>query len=114
MQRPKRSKKTNLASKVGEAVDAIKEAADTYRRTMKIFEEIKQAIEQQPAQGIEMLEGMTPYEFLGVSPDATEDEVKSRYRVLMKIYHTDVGGSDMMAKRINAAYGEIKKQRGWK
>ncbi len=53
-----------------------------------------------------------PYEVLGVSKDATEDEIKSAYRKLAKRYHPDLHPGDAeCAKKmneINAAYEAIK------
>ena len=59
-----------------------------------------------------------PYKTLGVSPDATDDEIKQAYRALAKKYHPDkyrdtdlaeMAGEKM--KEINAAYEEIQKIR---
>ena len=46
------------------------------------------------------------YDVLGVSPDATAQSIKSRYRELAKEMHPDVSGaeSDMDMARINEAY----------
>ena len=53
-----------------------------------------------------------PYEVLGVSRDATEDEIKSAYRRLAKKYHPDLHPGDEEAARmmneVNAAYDAIK------
>lgn len=57
----------------------------------------------------------SPYEVLGLPEGAGEREFRQRYRELMRLYHRDRGsGSDAMAKRINQAWDEIKKERGWK
>ena len=53
-----------------------------------------------------------PYKVLGVSPDASDDEIKKAYRELTKKYHPDLNPGDENAARkmndINAAYDHIK------
>ncbi|MBQ8898385.1 MAG: J domain-containing protein [Clostridia bacterium] len=55
---------------------------------------------------------MDPYKVLGVSPNATEEEVTKAYRALAKKYHPDLNPGDENAARkmreINAAYDAIK------
>lgn len=53
-----------------------------------------------------------PYKVLGVSPDASDEEIKQAYRRLAKKYHPDLNPGDQEAakkmQQINAAYEQIK------
>ena len=53
-----------------------------------------------------------PYKVLGVSPDATDEQIKQAYRRLAKKYHPDLNpGDETAAKKmqeVNAAYEQIK------
>ena len=59
-----------------------------------------------------------PYKVLGVSPSATDEEVKDAYRKLAKKYHPDQYAdsplkdlADEKMKEINEAYDAITKMR---
>ena len=47
---------------------------------------------------------MNPYEELGVSKNATTEEIKQRYRILAQLHHPDKGGDEEIFKRIKLAY----------
>ena len=59
-----------------------------------------------------------PYKVLGVSPNASDDEIKTAYRNLARKYHPDkYAGSDLAElaeekmKEVNAAYEQIQQMR---
>lgn len=59
-----------------------------------------------------------PYKVLGISPHASDEEVKQAYRTLAKKYHPDRYGESGLAsqaaekmKEVNEAYDRIMKQR---
>lgn len=57
-----------------------------------------------------------PYQVLGLSPGASDDEIKAAYRKLAKKYHPDLNGGSAEAearmKEVNEAYSELIKHKG--
>ena len=59
-----------------------------------------------------------PYQVLGVSPSATDEQIKNAYRELARKYHPDNYVNNPLAdlaqekmKEINEAYDQIQRQR---
>jgi hypothetical protein len=55
-----------------------------------------------------------PYRVLGVQPDAPDEVIKAAHKAQARKHHTDLGGDRDAMARINAAFEEIGRQRGWK
>lgn len=49
---------------------------------------------------------------LGVTPDATLEEIKAAYARLIRMAHPDVGGTEGLAAQLNAARDRLIKKRG--
>jgi len=54
------------------------------------------------------MEDIDPYDILGVDRSCSDDDVKNAYRRLARKHHPDKGGSDVMFRRIQAAFESIK------
>lgn len=57
---------------------------------------------------------LDPFKILGVSPNATKDDVQKAYRRKAAEAHPDKGGSNEEMTKVNAAWEAIKRFRGWK
>ena len=53
-----------------------------------------------------------PYKILGISPNASIQEIDRRYRQLSQVWHPDKQGGNLEAmKKLNQAYSLIRQQR---
>jgi DnaJ-domain-containing protein 1 len=58
-----------------------------------------------------VIEPTKEYETLGLDSDASDAEVKTRYRELLKEHHPDMGGDPKKFMKIRKAYVKIKESR---
>ena len=61
-------------------------------------------------------DGFDPYRVLGLEKTARDEEVKKRYRELLKKLHPDtagVRGTDFLLQMMITAYQQIARERGW-
>jgi len=89
-------------------------ASEVFIRALEgLYGELGEAIERLkrefPRQGMSSV-----FDVLGVSPDATEEEVREAYYKKAGKAHPDRGGTDAEMILINQAYEAIKKIKGWK
>jgi len=59
---------------------------------------------------------LDPYRVLGLEKTATDEEIKTRYRILLRVFHPDTAafeGSDHFFQEVTEAYQQIAKERGW-
>lgn len=86
----------------------IKEAINFVR----LIYDIGNSFSQRYPGGPESSKLYNPYELLGLSSRATNEELKQRYRQLAVVWHPDKqGGNGEAMKRLNNAYDEICEQR---
>lgn len=80
-----------------------------------------QKLRQMHAQVGDMLGKMTPpmygaldpWDILGVSKEATHDEVKKAWKKKSREVHPDIGGDNQKQMMVNVAYEVICKLKGW-
>lgn len=78
-----------------------REAEETQRRTQREADEKERQRQREASSN-----AMTPskaLEILGLKSGATTEEIRAAYKRIIKGVHQDVGGSDYLAKQVNAA-----------
>lgn len=96
--------------------DFLVKVADIFGFTRAEYRAVRRAFVHDPD---------SPYEILGVEPDASDEQIKQRYRSLAKEHHADVLTSrgvphefqvaaEKRLAAINAAYDAIRTERGQK
>ena len=68
------------------------------------------------AQAGTMPQGFDPYRILGLDKEASDEEIKKRYRQLLRKLHPDTAGMEgtsFLLQMVLAAYELIKRERGW-
>lgn len=78
----------------------------------KLNERVSELTKQKPATGPGR--DIDPFNILGISPDATKEEVKKAFREKAEKAHPDKGGSNSDMIMVNAAYEAIMRFKGWK
>lgn len=78
--------------------------------------ELDRMINKLAGQGIDIKDmgDLNPYKILGVSPEATKEEVQKAFRKKAAECHPDKGGSHEDMIRVNAAWEAIQRLKGWK
>lgn len=72
----------------------------------------EETVDYQPeSNDVFVIEPTKEYEILGLESDATDAEVKTRYRDLMKKHHPDMGGDPKEFMKIRKAYLKIMETR---
>jgi DnaJ-domain-containing protein 1 len=70
----------------------------------------------QKVQAGAMPPGFDPYRVLGLDKSASDEDVKKRYREMVKRLHPDsagVKGTDFLLQIVMVSYEMIKRERGW-
>ena len=71
------------------------------------FEAVKERLESWLSQ----IDRQDPYRVLGLSPKASQEHIKTRYRELAFQRHPDRGGSAEQMRELNLAYGRLAKRK---
>lgn len=62
-------------------------------------------------------DGFDPYEVLGLERSVSDENIKSRYRELLKELHPDtarIEGTEFLLQLVISSYTQIAMERGWK
>ena len=101
--------------------DLLKDAFDT-RKMMRFIRSMGIDMSQfsqmfgHMAQTGTMPQGFDAYRTLGLDKEASDEEVKHRYRELVRRLHPDtagIEGTTFLLQVVLAAYNLIEKERGW-
>jgi hypothetical protein len=60
--------------------------------------------------------GFDPYQVLGLDKSASDEEIKTRYKVLLRKLHPDTAGTpgtEFLLQMVVAAYEMIKREKRW-
>ena len=78
---------------------------------LRVFSRVKQSNPNYPRQNIDISGIEEAYEILGLTMDASDEEIDRAYKELIRKNHPDMGGSEYIAKKINAAREYIIKSK---
>ena len=70
---------------------------------LRIFSKVKQSNPNYSRKNIDISGIEEAYEILGLTIDASDEEIDRAYKDLIRKNHPDMGGSEYIAKKINAA-----------
>ena len=76
---------------------------------LRVFSRVKQSNHNYSRQNIDISGIEEAYEILGLEMDASDEEIDRAYKELIRKNHPDMGGSEYIAKKINAAREYITK-----
>ena len=78
---------------------------------LRVFSRVKQSNPNYSRQNIDISGIEEAYEILGLTMDASDEEIDRAYKELIRKNHPDMGGSEYIAKKINAAREYIIKSK---
>mgnify|MGYP001311193030 CR=1 FL=1 len=78
---------------------------------LRIFSKVKQSNPNYSRKNIDISGIEEAYEILGLTIDASDEEIDRAYKDLIRKNHPDMGGSEYIAKKINAAREYIIKDK---